>query len=394
MVASSVHAAPPTTLWPGAMAESPRRSLASRLLRHWAIRIPLVAAGWTALGILFALPSLGTSHWTAELRIYLAQWWVWGLVTPFIMAVDQRLPFEGKELGRRVFVHVGLSVAFTEVYFYIFTAARAAFGVSPWSSLHIKNLLSPGMVGYQIWCWMVYWIIAGALQAYSYYERYVNSELRLERLEHSFAEARLNALRMQLDPHFLFNALNTISSHVERDPKLTRRMIEHLGDLLRLSLESRDKQEVPLVEEIEFLEHYLAIQKIRFGSQLRVRMQIEPDVRLAAVPALVIQPLVENAIRHGISRRSAGGAVTVQAARQDGRLQIRVLDDGVGLPPGWSLEASAGLGLSITRERIAGMHPNGDSRFAVRNRAEGGTAAEITLPLKMVGEEENGRALA
>ena len=96
-------------------------------------------------------------------------------------------------------------------------------------------------MGWQLWCWLIYWVILGGLQAYQYYNRYVNSELRLERLEHSFSEARLNALRMQLDPHFLFNALNTISSHVERDPKLTRRMIEHLGDLLRMSLESKDR---------------------------------------------------------------------------------------------------------------------------------------------------------
>ncbi len=369
-------------------------SLTGRLLRHWAVRIPLIAAGWTAVGVLFALPTLGTSHWTAESRIYLAQWWTWGLITPLIMAVDRRLPFSGKDFGRRVVVHLGLSVVFTEIYFYLFTAMRAAFGVTPWSSLHLQQLLSPSVLGWQIWCWMVYWIIAGAVQAYRYYERYVNSELRLERLEHSFAEARLNALRMQLDPHFLFNALNTISSHVERDPKLTRRMIEHLGDLLRLSLESKDKQEVPLVEELEFLEHYLAIQKIRFGSQLKVKMQIAPEVRLAAVPALVVQPLVENAIRHGISRRAAGGTVTVQAMREDGRLAIRVLDDGVGLPPGWSMDGSAGLGLSITRERIAGLHPDGDSRFEVHNRTEGGTAAEISLPLRLVGEEEDGRALA
>lgn len=344
--------------------------------------------------MLFALPALGTRSWNPDLRIYLAQWWTWGVLTPLISAVDRRLPLSGKDLGRRVAAHIGLSVIFTEVYFYLFTAARAAFGVAPWSSLDVRQLLSPSVLGWQIWCWMVYWIIAGALQAYRYYERYMSSELRLERLEHSFAEARLNALRMQLDPHFLFNALNTISSHVERDPKLTRRMIEHLGDLLRLSLESKDKQEVPLAEELEFLEHYLSIQRIRFGSQLRVKMQVVPEVRLAAVPALVIQPLVENAIRHGISRRAAGGTVTVQAAREDGRLAIRVLDDGVGLPPGWSLEDSAGLGLSITRERIAGLHPNGDSRFEVHNRAEGGTAVEISLPLKLVGEEEHGRALA
>jgi two-component system, LytTR family, sensor kinase len=377
-----------------AEAQGPRMSLLNRMTRHVVVRVLLAAAGWTSIGVIFALPSLSTGSWHNELRIYLAQWWTWGLLTPLLMAIDRRLPFSGKELGRRVAVHLGLSVVFTEVFFYIFTAMRATFGVVPWSSLHLKNLMSPSVVGWEIWCWMIYWIIAGALQAYGYYERYMKSELRLERLEHSFADARLNALRMQLDPHFLFNALNTISSHVERNPKLTRRMIEHLGDLLRLSLESKDKQEVPLVEELAFLEHYLEIQKIRFGSQLKVEMQIAPEVRLASVPSLFLQPLVENAIRHGISRRAGGGKITVQAAPVDGRLEIQVLDNGVGLPPGWTVEAAAGLGLSITRERIAGLHPNGESRFTVHGRAEGGTAVEICLPLRMTGEMYDGRALA
>jgi two-component system, LytTR family, sensor kinase len=381
-----------TGAWMSLAEVRPAATFLNRLTSRRMIRVLIAAAGWTALGVIFALPSLSTEGWHSELRIYLAQFWTWGLLTPLIVAIDRRLPFSPKEPGRRVLVHLGLSVVFTEVYFYLFTAMRAAFGVTPWSSLTLKQFFSPSVVGWQIWCWMVYWIITGALQAYRYYERYMSSELRLERLEHSFAEARLNSLRMQLDPHFLFNALNTISSHVERDPKLTRRMIEHLGDLLRLSLESRDKQEVPLVEELAFLEHYLSIQKIRFGNQLKVRMQIAPEVRLAAVPALVIQPLVENAIRHGISRRAAGGTVTVQAARDDGRLEIRVLDDGVGLPPGWSMETSAGLGLSITRERIAGLHPNGASRFAVHNRAEGGTEVEISLPLRETGEIWDGNA--
>jgi two-component system LytT family sensor kinase len=380
--------------WIGTTEPGNWSTLVERLTRRWIVRVVLAAAGWSTLGVLFALPSLSTSHWNSELRIYLAQWWVWGLLTPFIMAVDRRLPFAGKDLARRVAVHLGLSVVFTEIYFYLFTALRAALGVETWSSLRLKNLFSPSVLGWQIWCWMVYWIIAGALQAYSYYQRYLSSELRLERLEHSFAEARLNSLRMQLDPHFLFNALNTISSHVERDPKLTRRMIERLGDLLRLSLESKDKQEVPLVEELQFLEHYLAIQKIRFGSQLRVEMQISPEVRFALVPSLFIQPLVENAIRHGISRRAGGGKITVQAVPEKGRIEIRVLDDGVGLPLGWSMESSAGLGLSITRERIAGLHPNGDSRFLVRNREEGGTAVEISLPLRVTEEEFNGRTRA
>ena len=163
--------------------------------------------------------------------------------------------------------------------------------------------------GWFVWSLIIYWMIVGSLQAYRYYERYLGSELRLERMEKSYGQARLNALRMQLDPHFLFNALNTISSHVERDPRLTRSMIEHLGDLLRMSLETKDRQEVPLAEEMAFLDHYLEIQKIRFGDQLSVQIEVAPEVRYASVPSFFLQPLVENAIRHGISRRVSGGAV-------------------------------------------------------------------------------------
>jgi LytS/YehU family sensor histidine kinase len=251
-------------------------------------------------------------------------------------------------------------------------------------------MFSPAVIGWQIWCWLIYWIILGGIQAYHYYQRYMNSELRLERLEHSFSEARLNALRMQLDPHFLFNALNTISSQVERSPRLARNMIEHLGDLLRLSLDARDRQEIPLAEELAFLDHYLAIQKIRFAENLRIEIQVSPEVKYALVPCLIVQPLVENAIRHGISSRASGGTVTVIAERGPNQVEIRVADDGVGLPPGWTLETSAGMGLSVTRERIVGLHPDGNSRFSVGPRAGGGTEVEISLPLRFAGERANG----
>jgi LytS/YehU family sensor histidine kinase len=164
-------------------------------------------------------------------------------------------------------------------------------------------------------------------------------------------------------------------------------MIEHLGDLLRLSLESKNRQEIPLAEEMAFLEHYLAIQKIRFGHHLRIETQIAPEVKYASVPCLFVQPLVENAIRHGISRRASGGTVTVSARRVADRLEIRVLDDGVGLPAGWTLENSAGVGLSVTRQRVAGLYPNGETSFAVNRRAIGGTEVEISLPLRWIGKD-------
>jgi two-component system, LytTR family, sensor kinase len=364
-------------------------------MKTWLRRSALAVAAWTVIGCVFALPNLAAGgDWRRSLLASFAQWWSWGLLTPLIVTVGSRLPLPGKRLPRRLAAHLAFSLLFTAAYVYVYAALRAALGMGAWRALLDIQTLVSALRGMFLWGWLVYWLVAGAWQAYHYYKRYLASELRTERLEREFTEARLNALRMQLDPHFLFNALNTISSQVERNPKLARGMIEHLGDLLRLSLETRDKQEIPLAEELAFLDHYLAIQKIRFGDRLRVETQIAPDVKYAAVPSLFIQPLVENAIRHGISSRSSGGTVTVTAQLSDNQLQIRVIDDGVGLPDGWTLEESAGLGLSITRDRITGLHPDGASRFSIQPRAGGGTEAEIRLPLRMIGERADAHALA
>jgi signal transduction histidine kinase len=343
---------------------------------------------WSALGVLFALPGLSSTGWKATLLGSLAQWWSWGLVTPLIFWTDARLPFKGNQLGMRIFVHLLASVPLTLLYFYVFMAMRALLGLGAWSVLaHPGPFLNPFAL---LWSWVVYWVVFGAQQTFRYYEHYRVGELRLERMQRSFSQARLNALRMQLDPHFLFNALNTISSQVERDPRLARTMIEHLGDLLRLSLDARDRQEIPLAEELAFLDHYVAIQKIRFSESLRIDIRVAPEVKYALVPSLIVQPLVENAIRHGISRRASGGTVTVTADRGLDQIEILVADDGAGLPPGWTLETSAGMGLSITRDRISGLHPGGNSKFFVRPRIGGGTEVEISLPLRFAAEGPDG----
>ena len=193
---------------------------------------------------------------------------------------------------------------------YVAAALRATVHLIPWDGVFTLRLLTNALGGMYLWGWLVYWVILGGWLALNYYERFVTSELRRERLERRFSEARLNNLRLQLDPHFLFNALNTVSSQVDRDPRLARRMIEHLGDLLRLSLDSKDRQEVTLTEELAFLDHYLAIQRIRFGDHLRIETDVAPEVRHASVPSLILQPLVENAVRHGLASRATGGTVT------------------------------------------------------------------------------------
>lgn len=356
-----------------------------------AVRVLASILVWTAIGWMFSLADLNSGHFKFSLGVNLTKFWACSFIAPLVLAIDRRLPFSAQKLGRRVGAHLAASTLLALVYLYLFATLRALLAAfAPWSALRTSQLFAIGSLGWFLWSWLICCLIASAVLVYRYYERYIASELHVEILEHRFAESRLNSLRMQLDPHFLFNALNTISSHVERDPQLTRRMIEHLGDLLRISLESKDKPEVSLAEELWSLEHYLAIQKIRFGNKLRFRTEIASEVEFAQVPSFLIQPLIENAIRHGISCRAAGGTVTVKAERIDGRLEIHVLDDGVGLPLGWSMNTSAGHGLTITSERVAGLHPNGDSRFAVHNRIEGGTVVEISLPLHVKRAETDG----
>jgi len=356
----------------------------------WLQRTALATVIWTAIGCVFALPNLATPHgvyWARVMMGSFVQWWSWGLLAPLIVSVDLWMPFSKKQIVRRIAAHLLLAPVFTTAYIYLEAVLMWMLGWIPWSRIFYAQRLPMALSGMFLWSVLVYCLIVGVFQAKLYYQRYLSGELRVERLERSFSEARLNALRMQLDPHFLFNALNTISSQVERDPRLARQMIEHLGDLLRLSLENKDKQEVLLAEEMAFLDHYLAIQRIRFGDRLRFETQIDAEVRFAVVPCLVIQPLVENAIRHGISSRASGGSVFVSARRIEDQLEIRVTDDGVGLPAGWKLEESAGLGLSVTRERIRGLHPTDGSSFAVRRRSRDGngkiegTEATIILPL-------------
>ena len=354
-------------------------------MRKWIRRTLLWVLAWTAIGVILALPSMFNRGGWGELAGKLVDMWLWGLLTPLILTTDRRLPFSDKQLPLRIATQIPFSLFFSLIHIYATAALDLPISVITWNPLLSLEFLPSWFLG----SWVMYWAIFGASQTFKYYERYLSTELQMERLERRFLEARLNTLRMQLDPHFLFNALNTISSEVEQDTTLAREMIEDLGALLRLSLEFKDRQIIPLAEEMAFLEYYLAIQKIRFGDRLKIEIRIAPEVKYASVPCLLIQPLAENAIRHGLSGRLSGGSLIISAERVDDRMEIHVLDDGVGLPPGWQIETSAGLGLSVTLERIAGLYPDGAGRFAVRRRTGPGTEVEISLPLRMIGEDTN-----
>ena len=355
---------------------------------HSRLRLVFISLlAWTAVGIVFAMPRFASNPaWWSVLRASLAEWWAWGLLVPAIVAVDRRLPIAANSLGTRLAVHILIGIPTTLVYCYVTALLQVIMGVMAWPDAMGLAPLHETLKGGFLWSLLVYLLVVGSWQAVQYSQQYLASQLRVERLERNFSEARLNALRMQLDPHFLFNALNTISSLVVAQPKLARGMIEQLGDLLRLSLESGRRQQVRLGEELEFLGHYLAIQKTRFGDSLHVVVDVPAPARDIMVPSLILQPLVENAVRHGLSPRPGGGTVWVQATVDVAMLSITVEDDGIGLGDNWT-DDRVGLGLGVTRERIAVLHPTQEAGLRIGPREGGGTRVCVSIPMRAAGEQ-------
>ena len=372
-----------------------------RLPLHPRLRFALAAlAFWTTVGVVFALPRLTAPNapggWRVALLASLVEWWSWGLIAPVVPWFDRRLPLPDAPSARRLAAHLGAGLVVTAGFLVLNAVFAALLGLGDWRRIVDGRLVVEAAQGMYLWELLVYGLIAGVWLSYRYYRRSVDAELALARMERNFADARLNALRMQLDPHFLFNALNTISAHVQAEPRQARQMIEHLGELLRRTLEPSYRQQVPLHEELEFLEHYLAIQRIRFGGRLVVEVHVTPETRHALVPSLVLQPLVENAFRHGLAQRAAGGRVVIRARLRGAQLVVCVEDDGVGLPAGWTFAENAGIGLAVTRERVESRGPLGPGVLDVRRGPNGGTEAEISLPFReaIAAQPEHGDAFA
>jgi len=349
------------------------------------LRLALISLlAWTAVGVVFAVPRFASgAAWWLVLCNSLGEWWAWGLLVPVIVALDQHLPIAVNKLGTRLAVHIVFGLPITLVQSYVAALLQVIMGVMAWPAAIGLGPLHETLKGGCLWSLLVYLLVVGGWQAVQYSQHYLASQLRFERLERNFSEARLNALRMQLDPHFLFNALNTISSLVVSQPKLARGMIEQLGDLLRLSLESGRQQQVRLSEELEFLGHYLAIQKTRFGDSLHVVVDVPDAARDIMVPSLILQPLVENAVRHGLSPRPGGGSVWVRATIDAAMLYITVEDDGVGLGGDW-MDDHVGLGLGVTRERIAMLHPMQNAGLQIGPREGGGTYVRVSIPTRAI----------
>jgi signal transduction histidine kinase len=233
-----------------------------------------------------------------------------------------------------------------------------------------------------------YTVLAGAVHAWDAWKRSKERELRTARLEAQLTAARLAALKSQLHPHFLFNTLNTIASLVHSEPEAADRMITRLSDLLRRALDAPAGAEITVLEEVESLREYVEIMRARFGDRLSVAVAVEPAVREARVPPFLVQPLVENAIRHGVGPRLEGGRIDVRFGSSNARLEIVVRDDGPGLAPGAN-GGSRGVGIANTRDRLRMLYgPEGT--LLVSNGPDGGVVCHVALPLRAGDDEEAG----
>jgi sensor histidine kinase YesM len=318
----------------------------------------------------------------------------WSLVALAAVWLARRIPVGNEGWGRPAALHVAGGLVVLAVRFWGANAIGVAFGwipsmPTPTTFLHILpfNLL-------------FYLSMVGVGYAIDFYRRYRDreleaSQLELERsrlalsasaLETRLVEAQLQALKSQIQPHFLFNTLNAISTLVHHDPDRADRMISCLGDLLRTILAHRQQQEVTVREEIELLAPYLEIEQTRFGDRITFEIHSDPASLEARVPHLILQPLIENAIRHGIAPQRGPGWIAVSTGRSGDSLLIQVRDNGVGLDGGDPL-ASGGLGLNNIRSRLEQLYGE-RSGMKIRERSTGGTLVELRIPFRTTAELE------
>ena len=314
----------------------------------------------------------------------LAVWWAWGCLTPVVLGLGRRTTGPGSSWLRGLLVHLPVSLALPAAHVGVATYFRMLIRpFDVWSDTRpFLDQYRGELSSLFLFDFFVYWAVLGVGYAFDYRERYREREAAASELKAQLAQARLESLKMQLHPHFLFNALHAVSGLVRTGERQAAvKTIAGLSELLRRALDGADEQEVPLREEIKFVELYLDIQMVRFPDRLRVRMEVAPETLDARVPNMILQPLVENAVRHGVSPSESAGVVVISAYRAGRMLHVDVSDDGPGLQSGWRMEESEGIGLANTGERLKRLY-GPDHGFELRGGAGGGVTASVRLPFR------------
>jgi LytS/YehU family sensor histidine kinase len=344
-------------------------------------------AGWTAFGLFMATEwyiQATKAHnpvsWGTVLFSEMIYAYTWLLLTPAILWFAWKVPIQAPGWIRAIHLHLVATIVFTFLHRFLYNVLIEAASMSAARPFAWENVVG-SLTRYLDYGIMIYWILVLSRQAVVYYRELQHQALAKSRLEAQLNLAQLRALKMQLQPHFLFNTLNGISVLVRKDPDLACSMIARLGDLLRMTLDNTGAQEVPLDQELRILQCYLEIEQMRYADRLNVVLEIEEEAKQAFVPNLILQPLVENALRHGISKQRGPSTIRIKAWKENGSLGLRVDDSGPGIGDGEPLRE--GIGLTNTRSRLAQLYPERFS-FSIESILPTGASARILLPYHTV----------
>jgi two-component sensor histidine kinase len=355
--------------------------------RPW-LRRGLGLAVWTLLGLCEfgqICASRVAGHrpvdWPHALALGLGLWYAWAVVWLLACRLIRALPLEPHNWRRRLAVYLAAGPVLALAKLVLDYPTIKAFYCPDPASLRFPVYYRMGLSGYFFPYLLTSWAMLGVGQALNACRKAWERGLLAARLEARLARAQLQALRMQLGPHFLCNTLNTISALIHTDADLADRMVARLGDLLRLTLEQFRVEETPLRREMRLLDAYLEIERARFGERLHVEVDVEPGAQAVMLPCLLLQPLVENALRHGVGRKVGAGRVVVRARRDGPRLHLEVEDDGPGLPG----SLTEGVGLGTTRDRLRRLYGD-EHALMLRPGAAGGVCVTVELPWRRAGE--------
>jgi sensor histidine kinase YesM len=368
-------------------------STLNRTLRQYATYFLV----WTMMGLFMFSQGIvqkvamnDPTPWWHHLTSWMVGVWMWFLITPAVLWLGRRFPLERKHWVRRTAIHLAMSVTVAIGELAVESAVLYSLRVFPTiMTSYAATLAFLLIMGFHQGI-LTYWSILAIQYGFGWYRRYeerkqeaLRLELRSSQLESQLVQAHLSALKMQLQPHFLFNTLNAIMVLVRQQKGgEAEEMLGRLSDLLRCVLDDVEAQEIPLRRELEYLQLYLGIEQVRFQDRLRVEIAAGPEVLDAAVPQMVLQPIVENAIRHGVGRSSSAGRIRISACRVNGMLEMRVQDDGPGLAvpsPG----QIRGIGLANTRARLKQLYGDAAS-LSVENEEQGGVVATVVLPCRII----------
>jgi two-component system LytT family sensor kinase len=371
------------------------KSALKRDLRNY----PLYFLIWTIIGIFFFSQALSQKFFSRDPTPwwhYLISWlvgvYLWALLMPGILWLGRRFPIERRNWVRRVALHMLLSIVVSLVQLILESAILSHLGVFPGlMNTFVATFAFLLVIGFHTGI-MTYWEVLGVQYGIGYYQNYqerkqeaLRLELRASELQSQLVQAQLGVLKMQLQPHFLFNTLNAIMVLVrQQKSKEAEQTLAHLSDLLRCVLEDVEAQEVPLRRELEYLQLYLSIEQVRFQDRLRVEISADPAILHAALPQMVLQPVVENAIRHGVGKSAAAGRIKISAVCSNDTLELRVQDDGPGFSSeGPDAKPSTGIGLTNTRARLKQLYGE-EARLTTGIGEPRGAVVTITIPYHAV----------